>query len=358
MRPHNSRVTAPTARFLPLLVALTLASPASATRAPVDLVLPSGPAPSISIDKTRRVPTELFEVVKIVDGDTIHILRNGQKEKLRLLSVDTEEKITTGQNNSATKPQTVFGEETRLWTINYFEQFRGEDSKIHVGLRFPSTKESYDIYGRLLCHVLTSDGTDFNLLLVQLGKSPYFNKYGNSMICHDEFVQAQNEAQRNIVGVWDPRTNVSLDPKVPVALRPYAGLLPWWQVRADAIDAFRAKSKNAPSQVIAADEPERLTEALASGTEVEIFGTPDRLFDEDDGSRTVLFRTSDKQQALRVSIPKDSLASFEAFDVEGLRDEFRQNYAFVRGVITKGPRGFRLETPDVASWVRAGAEPK
>ena len=63
-----------------------------------------------------------------------------------------------------------------------------------VGLAFPDGVEANDVYGRLLCHVILADGTDFNLKLVELGKSPYFNKYGNSRICHDEFVATQAAA--------------------------------------------------------------------------------------------------------------------------------------------------------------------
>ncbi len=305
----------------------------------------------------RQTPSELFEVVKIVDGDTIHILRNGEKEKLRLLSVDTEEKLTPGQRNSGSKPQTVYGEDTRLWTIDYFEQFRDEQGLLQVGLSFPKDKQARDVYGRLLCHVLAKDGTDFNLLLVQLGKSPYFNKYGNSLICHEAFVAAQAQARRNLLGIWNPRVNQPADGDSPSAVRPYDQLLPWWQVRADAIDSFRALAAKEPMSVIAADDADGLAGALESKKEVRLFGSPDRFFEEKDGSRTVLFRAEDKSRALRVSIAKDDLASFEAFDLEGLRSEFRQNYAYVRGTLTQGPRGFRIDNSKVSQWSRAGAEP-
>jgi endonuclease YncB( thermonuclease family) len=316
----------------------------------------SAPVAGIAPAADAKVPAELFEVVKIVDGDTIHIMRAGQKEKLRLLSVDTEEKLTPGQRSSSSKPQTVFGEDTRLWTIDYFEQFRDDKGLLRVGLSFPGGKEARDIYGRLLCHVVAEDGTDFNLLLVQLGKSPYFNKYGNSLICHKEFVAAQTQARRNLIGIWDPRTNQPADGDSPSAKRPYDQLLPWWQMRADAIDSFRSASAKNPASVIAADDADGLARALASKSEVRIFGSPDRFFDEKDGSRTVLFRAEDKQRALRVSIAKDALASFEAFDVNGLRDEYRQNYVYVTGVITQGERGFRIDGATVANWARAGAD--
>jgi len=303
-------------------------------------------------------PQELFEVSRIVDGDTLHVLRAGETVKLRLLSVDTEEKFTPGMRSSPTKPQTVFGEETRLWTLDFFEQFRGEDGKIRVGLAFPGGLEEFDVYGRLLCHVLLPDGTDFNLLLVELGKSPYFNKYGNSRICHGDFVAAQRRARRNLLGIWNPRTNVPADPEAPAARRPYGQLLPWWQARADAIEDFRASAARAPERVLAADDPGALARALEAGAEVELFGTPDRFFEEDDGSRTVLFRSSDKRNALRVSIPASAREAFGALDLDGLKEEFRQNYAYVGGRLERGPRGFRVVTRSPESWRRAGPEPR
>jgi len=204
--------------------------------------------------------------------------------------------------------------------------------------------------------VLMPDGTDFNLLLVELGKSPYFNKYGNSLIDHEGFVRAQRLARRHRLGIWDPCVNGAATEGAPSAKRAYDELMPWWQVRAEAIDDFRARSKAAPAKVISAEDPDGLAKALASGAEVEVFGTPDRYFDEKDGSLTVLFRTSERDRALRVGVPSDALTSFDDFDLRALSAEFRQNYAYVRGRIVQGPRGFRIETSSPKLWRRAGRD--
>ena len=315
-------------------------------------------SPSLAQDApASEAPAALHEVVQVVDGDTLHIMRGGKVEKLRLLSVDTEEKFMPGMRSSASKPQTVYGEETMLWTQDFFDQFRDESGVVRVGLRFPDDREEYDVYGRLLCHVLLEDGTDFNLLLVELGKSPYFNKYGNSRICHEDFVAAQERARRNLIGVWAPRTNEPATEDAPAARRPYERLIPWWQARAEAIDDFRERSSREPRRVLTAEDGAALQGALDSQAEVEVFLTPDRFFEEKDGSLTVLARSSDRERALRVSIPAEARAAFEEVDLDGLRDEYRQNYAYVRGVITRGPRGFRITTPDPGAWRRAGREP-
>jgi hypothetical protein len=80
--------------------------------------------------------------------------------------------------------------------------------------------EERDVYGRLLCHLILPDGRNFNLLLVELGKSPYFNKYGNDLICHQAFVDAQARARKAQKGIWDPKTNVPKTEGAPSARRP------------------------------------------------------------------------------------------------------------------------------------------
>src|SRR5688500_10939709 len=62
---------------------------------------------------------EALEIVRVVDGDTIHVKRGDKTEKLRLLSVDTEETFKSGAA-SPTKPGTVFGEECALWAQKFF----------------------------------------------------------------------------------------------------------------------------------------------------------------------------------------------------------------------------------------------
>jgi micrococcal nuclease len=148
-------------------------------------LLPLAPAHAAAgSEQELQVPTELYEITRVVDGDTIYVLRDGEVEKLRLLSVDTEEKLAGNSNLGPNKPETVFGEECAQWAVDFFAARAGEDGPARVGLKFPAGVEARDIYGRLLCHVILDDGTDFNLLLVEKGKSPYFNKYGNSRVCH------------------------------------------------------------------------------------------------------------------------------------------------------------------------------
>ncbi len=305
------------------------------------------PALSEVADYPPGVPTEFWEVDRVVDGDTIWIQHHGKLEKLRLLCVDTEEKLGVG-TGSASKPGTVFGETCALWAQEFFAGLAAKGAKPKVGLYFPGGREQRDAFGRLLCHVILPDGRDFNLLLVEEGKSPYFNKYGNSLAAHQLFLAAQMRATVAQKGIWNPKTNVPESETAPSARRPYELLLPWWNARAAAIDGFRERERKGTDNVADAENPASLKAAAERAGEVEVFGTIERLFDEKSGDWTLLLRGEDKQAQLRVRVPKEKRAAFAKFDLEHLHEENRQNYLWVRGKLKAGSRGFELEALDPA----------
>ncbi len=305
-------------------------------------------------------PSELFEIERVVDGDTLHIRRNGEVHKLRLLSVDTEEKFSTNTGD-ASKPSTVFGEECAQWAMAFFKPTEERPDAARIGLKFPREVEERDVYGRVLCYVILPDGRNFNLLLVQLGKSPYFNKYGNSELCHDAFVAAQKLAQAQKRGIWDPQTNKPKTPGAPVAERPYERLMPWWDARGAAVDEYRKARARKPDHVAGAEAPaelERVAATCAKGERVEVFGQIDRLFDEKNGSLTLLMRSGAKEQALRVRIAAGDRPKFESLELDKRNDEGRQNYLWVAGAVTKGERGFELRCSEPSAIRTAGPEVK
>ncbi len=302
------------------------------------------------------IPKELWDIERVVDGDTIWVQYHGKLAKLRLLCVDTEEKLSV-DTGSASKPGTVFGEECAKWAQDFFAALGKDGKKPQVGLYFPEGREQLDVYGRLLCHVILTDGRDFNLLLVEEGKSPYFNKYGNSPVANELFLAAQGRARAKKKGIWDPATNAPKTEGAPSARRPYDRLLPWWDARASAIDQFRERERKEPQLVFDAENPASLKAALERGGEVDVFGTIERLFDEKSGDWTLLMRCEDKQAALRVRIAKDKRALFEKLDIPHLNDEYRQNYFWIRGKLKSGERGPELEATDPAQLRIASPEP-
>jgi endonuclease YncB( thermonuclease family) len=315
------------------------------------------PVAAQSAAAARKAAAEWVDVERVVDGDTIHVRRNGRIEKLRLLSVDTEERLGPGHAGSATKPQTVFGEDCALWAENLFAGLGKDGQPARVGLVFPGGAEKRDVYGRLLCHVLLPDGTDYDLMLVQLGKSPYFNKYGEDPLDPAAFAAAQRAARAAKLGIWNPATNEPKTPGAPAAKRPYAELLAWWNARAQAVESFRHRAASTPDRVADAEDPATLERAAAARSEVEAFGEVERLFVEKNGDRTVLFRTSEKRDALRVVVPAEHAGEYEALDLEALTREFRQNYAWVRGTVRRSAHGYEMRSEGPDRWHRAGPEP-
>lgn len=307
-------------------------------------------------DWNPGVPEELFEVVRVVDGDTIHIQRQGEVQKLRLLSVDTEEKLTGRASSGGSKPETVYGQASADWAVRFFDELSEGDEPTRVGLLFPDGVERRDVYGRVLCHVVLPDGTDFNLLLVALGRSPYFNKYGNSLICHAAFRAAQKRARAASLGVWDPETNAAVG-DAPAVRRPYDQLLPWWEARARAVDAYRAAA-DTDAAVGDAEVPDSMAKLLTKDVDrVRIFGSVFRVFREDDGSATLLFRTGVRERAFRARIDADSVDDFDLAGIESSTDEFRQNYLWVTGSLRPDRDGFDMQLTDPQQLVPAGPEP-
>jgi micrococcal nuclease len=334
----------------------------SRAAAPVPLDVASGTdAPAqVAPAKARpkAAPTELYDVVKVVDGDTIHVKRNGKVEKLRLLSVDTEEQLSVGTSQAnSTKPPTVFGEECAIWARAFFAGLASDGKAPQVGLAFPNGIEKRDVYGRLLCDVILPDGTNYNLMLVEKGKSPYFDKYGWSETDHEAYVAAQKAARAQKIGIWDPRTNMPTTPGAPAAKRPYDQLLPWWDARAVAIDAFRKAAAQKDAKVCDVEDAEALARAVKSGERVRCFGEVGRVEDQGDGAVLVHFRATEKDKALVVRVPKEVLAQKWSFDLRDSAQEFHQNYVWLDARVTSGPgASFRATFDGAKDWQLAGPQ--
>ncbi len=300
---------------------------------------------------------EWVEVERVVDADTLHVRRRGRLEKLRLSCVDAEEKLSSGADVDPLKPETVFGEETALWARELFAGLAGADGRMRAGLSFPAGREERDRYGRLLANVALSDGRDFNLLLVRLGRSPYFNKYGNSLELHAPFERAQELAQREGLGIWNHATNTPAAPRAPSARREYTRLCAWWGARAIAVDAFRAARAADPLGVVAADDLAGLERARADGRKVAVFGAPEAILEREDGSLDLLFPSPERDRELWVRIHTAHRAALAGRRLSGLTEPWRQNYVWVEGRLLGRSHGWLLVLEGARRLRPAGPEP-
>lgn len=130
------------------------------------------------------------KVVKVADGDTLTILVDGQKERIRLVGIDTPE-----------KKQPVWGPAAKDFT-----------TRLAMGktVRVETDVEERDRYGRVLGYVYVGK-TFLNLELVRQGYAMLYTSPPN--VAHtDEFLAAQREARAAGRNIWNAKTGLTETP--------------------------------------------------------------------------------------------------------------------------------------------------
>ncbi len=130
---------------------------------------------------------EQHKVIRVVDGDTIVIDYNGEKEKIRMLRVNTPESVHKDPSKNV-----PMGKVASKYTK---KRLSGKS----VSLEFEDKKRG--VYGRLLAYVFV-DGQNYCLELVKKGYSPYYTKYGRSQKYDKEFREAENYAKEKKRNIW------------------------------------------------------------------------------------------------------------------------------------------------------------
>ncbi len=133
-----------------------------------------------------------YEVIKVVDGDTMDVNIDGKIERLRLIGIDTPETV------DPRKEVQCFGKEA---SNKAKELLEGK----FVTLEFDDTQSERDKYKRLLVYVFFPDGTNFNKYMIEEGYA-YEYTYDSSYKYQSEFKQAQIESRNKYKGLWNPST--------------------------------------------------------------------------------------------------------------------------------------------------------
>ena len=132
---------------------------------------------------------QLYNVVKVVDGDTIAVKINGVNEILRLIGIDTPETV------HPSKPVECFGIEAS----NKAKELLVNKS---VKLENDSSQGERGKYGRLLRYVFLEDGTNFNKLMISQGYAFEYTYNNVPYKYQNEFKQAEQFARENKNGLW------------------------------------------------------------------------------------------------------------------------------------------------------------
>lgn len=140
---------------------------------------------------TEKPSEELYEVIKVVDGDTIQIMFNGKKERLRLIGIDTPESVHPDETKN-----TENGKKASEYAKSLLEGKK-------VSLEFDV--EETDQYGRLLAYVYL-DGEMVNKKLIRDGYANLETVPPNVKYA-DEFVALLKEAKEEKRGLWGNNDN-------------------------------------------------------------------------------------------------------------------------------------------------------
>lgn len=125
-------------------------------------------------------------VIKVHDGDTIGVILNGRKEKVRLIGIDAPE-----------IKQRPWGTRAR----KHLEKMLTASNRTVI-LEFDV--ERRDKYGRLLCYIFTPDKKMLNIQMVKDGYAVLLTIPPNIKYV-DELRMAQNEARQHRRGIWNSK---------------------------------------------------------------------------------------------------------------------------------------------------------
>jgi micrococcal nuclease len=138
--------------------------------------------------KIHIISNKLYEIIDVIDGDTIDIEINGKKIRTRMLGIDTPETV------DPRKPIQCFGKEasdnTKSMLIGHF-----------VTIETDFMQSSVDKYNRLLAYIYHENGLFINRYLLENGFA-YEYTYGIPYSKQKEFKKLESLAKKNKLGLW------------------------------------------------------------------------------------------------------------------------------------------------------------
>ncbi len=160
------------------------------------------PIPEDASRERDRTSSNYLEavVLKVIDGDTLLVLVNGRKERVRLIGIDTPE---SSFNRKARRDVQRF----KVAPEDMIEAGRRAKEFVKTLLK-PGTKVKLELdvqvrdkYGRLLAYVYLPDGRMLNLLLVERGLARVYT-FPPNVKYTEKFLQAQEKARERGIGFW------------------------------------------------------------------------------------------------------------------------------------------------------------
>ncbi|MCG6568612.1 nuclease [Tessaracoccus sp. ZS01] len=141
---------------------------------------------------------DLVPVAGVIDGDTIDVLIDGERTRIRVIGIDTPERGDCGYQEAASAMQSLV---------------QSRD----VRIEFDPTQGDTDRYDRLLRHVFTAEGANVAEEIIARGLGREYT-YADPYAYVADHLAAQAGAQEQGLGVWGETCDAGRPPvDTPVA---------------------------------------------------------------------------------------------------------------------------------------------
>lgn len=181
-------------KLISLLLSIILVLSLSACEYSVVVTDEEGNTSTVASNKQEKT-IELegpYDVVRVVDGDTIIIDLDGDKVRVRFANVDTPESVASEESG---KENTQEGVEAS----DYTKSLLTYGAKVYLEY----DEKVVDKYDRVLAYVYLDDGkTMIQRLLLEDGMAKVFDDHDNKRYT-DEFYKLQDNAKANKKGIWN-----------------------------------------------------------------------------------------------------------------------------------------------------------
>lgn len=133
-----------------------------------------------------------YDVLEIIDGDTITVNIDGRIEQVRFLGINTPE---------IENPTECYGQNAKEKLTQLLQ-----NQKVFL---LPDVKNSdRDVFDRLLRYVYLKDNTQINLLLLKEGYATYYDHF--PLAYSGLYKQSETAAKQEKKGLWESCGNITL----------------------------------------------------------------------------------------------------------------------------------------------------
>lgn len=128
-----------------------------------------------------------YEVVKVVDGDTIKLLIDGETTTVRLIGIDTPESVHPDKSKNVPEG-TLASDHTKELA---------EDKFVYIEYG----EEPHDRYNRVLAYVYIDENTMLNAQILEDGYAEVYTIKPNNKY-EEYFMELEDEARSSNSGLW------------------------------------------------------------------------------------------------------------------------------------------------------------